>query len=305
MTSTSLVPVEGLIARPRIAPLDGVPPFGCEWVFRGTSGARSGHDRLAALKTSCIDVEAPHRTCNWQPLVSASSEPLADAVPIAPFAANLAVPHASGAARRSDGRRAMAAICWSIGALGIIGWLVAAHELRPGSMPTAVAPGLAGAMQIGAIQRQPPLVSPAAVRSAEPIVEAIDSPSVLPGVARRPEVQRRVTVSDVQRVADATLEPTRIRRTNVRQLTGSVATVARPAAGRHAASIRNHHRPGALPPVADTRDPLDDPLTLIAMANALRASQPTSARPSPTAGYDWTAQLSQRRLTDTPDVFAH
>ncbi|VWD29344.1 hypothetical protein BLA18112_05943 [Burkholderia lata] len=54
----------------------------------------------------------------------------------------------------------------------------------------------------------------------------------------------------------------------------------------------------------DTHDPLDDPLTLIAMASALRATQPARATHAPATGPDWTAQLSHRRLTDTPDAFA-
>ncbi|MBN3779783.1 hypothetical protein G3O06_19795 [Burkholderia sp. Ac-20345] len=52
------------------------------------------------------------------------------------------------------------------------------------------------------------------------------------------------------------------------------------------------------------RDTLDDPLTLIAMESALRATRPARATHAPAAGFDWTAQLSRRRLADTPSAFA-
>ncbi|VWC74096.1 hypothetical protein BLA18109_02752 [Burkholderia lata] len=68
---------------------------------------------------------------------------------------------------------------------------------------------------------------------------------------------------------------------------------------------RTRNRLAASPrATADTRDTLDDPLTLIAMASALRATQPARATHAPTTGLDWTAKLSHRRLTDTPDAFA-
>ncbi|MGC3023972.1 hypothetical protein ACPUER_02265 [Burkholderia sp. DN3021] len=41
------------------------------------------------------------------------------------------------------------------------------------------------------------------------------------------------------------------------------------------------------------------------MANTLRAAQPARAAHAPAAGFDWTSQLSHRRVTDTPDAFAH
>ncbi|RDT01120.1 hypothetical protein DWU95_25040, partial [Burkholderia contaminans] len=39
MTPSHLVPVAGALARPRIAPLDQVPSFGQDWIFRGAPGA--------------------------------------------------------------------------------------------------------------------------------------------------------------------------------------------------------------------------------------------------------------------------
>jgi len=55
-------------------------------------------------------------------------------------------------------------------------------------------------------------------------------------------------------------------------------------------------RPGA------PHDLLDDPLTLIAMANALYADRPARTTAAPVTGFDWTAQLSHRRLTCVPDT---
>lgn len=41
------------------------------------------------------------------------------------------------------------------------------------------------------------------------------------------------------------------------------------------------------------------------MANALRATQPARPAHPSVAGFDWTSQLSHRRVTDVPDAFAH
>ncbi|WP_260428289.1 hypothetical protein [Burkholderia sp. Bp9031] len=40
------------------------------------------------------------------------------------------------------------------------------------------------------------------------------------------------------------------------------------------------------------------------MANTLQANLPARSANVPAAGFDWTAQLSQRRLTDAPDTLA-
>lgn len=80
---------------------------------------------------------------------------------------------------------------------------------------------------------------------------------------------------------------------------------ARPPIRSSTADARTRDRLAASPrATGDTLNTLDDPLTLIAMASALRATQPARATHAPTTGLDWTAQLSHRRLTDTPDAFA-
>ena len=68
--------------------------------------------------------------------------------------------------------------------------------------------------------------------------------------------------------------------------------------------VRTRDRLAASPrATGEALDTLNDPLTLIAMARALRA-QPARATHAPATGFDWMAQLSHRRLTDTPDAFA-
>lgn len=79
----------------------------------------------------------------------------------------------------------------------------------------------------------------------------------------------------------------------------------RPPIRDNTVDTRTRERLAALPrATGDMRDTLDDPLTLIAMASALRATEPVRASHAPATGVDWTAQLSHRRLTDTPDAFA-
>ncbi|WP_423759448.1 hypothetical protein [Burkholderia sp. NLJ2] len=82
---------------------------------------------------------------------------------------------------------------------------------------------------------------------------------------------------------------------------------ARPPIQSDTANARTRDRLVAPPDARDTRDAhdtLDNPLTLISMANALRGAQPARAAPAPAAGFDWTSQLSHRRVTDAPDAFA-
>jgi len=64
-------------------------------------------------------------------------------------------------------------------------------------------------------------------------------------------------------------------------------------------------RPPRIADTRDTHDSLDDPATLIAMANALRATQPAPPTHPSAAGFDWTSHLSHRCVTDVPDAFAH
>ncbi|WP_230955356.1 hypothetical protein [Burkholderia vietnamiensis] len=124
MIQPPVVPVEGKLALPRVAPLGGVPSFGREWTFRPASGAERRTRCVATLTTSCVDSDAPHRACRWQPL---SVEPPS----VAP-AADRSIVRPPG---RTRDRRALHAACWSIGALGIIGTLIATHEPFPRFAP--------------------------------------------------------------------------------------------------------------------------------------------------------------------------
>ncbi|MGS0894941.1 hypothetical protein ACVBGC_20755 [Burkholderia stagnalis] len=311
MTPSPLVPVEGLLGRPRVAPLDNVPPFGREWAVRGGSDTRPGRAGVAVLSTTCIDVDAPHRACRWQPLATTEGGSLAARLPV--ISASTAV---SGEQPGRSRRRALAAACWSFGALGIIGGLIVAHEPGLDSAPADGMLASTGSVQIAAIQPEQPPPSSLSARptATRPIASTAGSSPVSRGVMPRRTASPAAATSrssDTPRVATAppshrtiaartTTAPVR---QPARPLTTRVA--ARPPVVRDAASTPPRHRSGTAPHAIGMRDALDDPLTLIAMASALRAAEPATARPAPAPGFDWTAHLSQRRLTDTPDAFAH
>ncbi|WP_063898391.1 hypothetical protein [Burkholderia stagnalis] len=296
MNPSSLVPVEGEIARPRFTPLDGIP-FGREWTFRGASDAHADNAPVARIVTSCIDVTFPHRACNWLPLRLQR--------PPAPGPA-LPPPHPASA---GGSRRAMFAACWSVGALGIIGWLVAAHA--PQSSTDA---SLHFARSGAVIVQQPaqpvahvatPALQPAAASRTPTAIAARPSPSIV--VAPHPPAPTRpVPTRHAQRPATAP-QP---RATGARAMPPQYVTARSvPAAARVAAHVRPMPqlqravpRLSAVP--APAPEALDDPRTLIAMARALRTEQPAATpSASPEAGFDWTSRLSHRRLTDSPDAF--
>ncbi|WP_244135192.1 MULTISPECIES: hypothetical protein [unclassified Burkholderia] len=313
MIPTPLVSVEGPLARPRVAPLDGVPPFGREWTFRGTPGTRLGTRCAAILKTSCIDVEAPHRMCRWQSPPAA--RPVSAGVPA--VAARAAGQHIEHAAGRAHDRRARHAACWSIGALGIIGWLIAAHEPFPGFAPApamqtvGVEPKHAvqsmGAVQTAAVAPATPTIAPAQPVAVRPVATPSTGAPVTRGATTNPAPRRADTTPNVQRVATAA-PPTPHRSDNRRTATARVQApsaprfTARPSVTHHASRTQTPDRVGSPAHPGAPRDPLDDPLTLIAVANALQADRPAPAANAPVAGFDWTAQLSHRRLTDVPDT---
>ncbi|WP_244100066.1 hypothetical protein [Burkholderia anthina] len=290
MTPSPLVSVEGRLARPRVAPLDGVPPFGGEWTFRGVAGARLGKHCLATLTTSCIDVDAPHRACRWQPL-STTRPSSADLPATPPTPAVLPRPGYRPYPRQHD-RRAIHAACWSIGALGIIGWLIVAHE--PFADFTA-APALhaSGIMLEHATQSAGEVRVAAAPPVAPPLAAA---PHTAPVATPARTSTPRGTAPDAQRVASASTPPPH-------RPSGARTTTARVRAP--ASSPAADSRLAARPPVthlasrASHDDPLDNPLTLIALANTLNAERPARATNAPAADFDWTAQLSHRRVTDT------
>ncbi len=317
MTSSSLVPVEGALARPRAAPLDHVPPFGREWKFRGAPGARPAKNCLATLTTSCIDVDRPHRACRWQPLpvmtpLPASTASTASAgSPLTPAAAG---PRFRRTAGNPHDRRAMVAICWSVGALGIIGWLIAAHEPSAGFGPVlpiqtaSTAPDHAtsftGTVHVAAVPPGPSTHAAPPRKAATPVTKTAGSRPAPRGAAHRPAPSPAKATSDTQRTAAASPHradgphraPTPARTPTVEQL------AAQPPR-QHIAANRPARERHAPPPLAI--DTLDDPLALIAMANTLRGTEPVRATPASAAGFDWTSQLSHRRVTDMPGAFQH
>lgn len=294
MNPSSLVPVEGKIARPRFMPLDGIP-FGREWTFRGASDAHADNAPVARIVTSCIDVTLPHRACNWLPLRLQRPPASGPALPL---------PHPASA---GGSRRAMLAACWSVGALGIIGWLVAAHAPQSGTDASS-----RFARSGAVVVRQPaqpvahvaaPAPQPATAsrtRASPAAIAARPSPPI--AVAPQPPADTHpVPTRHAQRLATAP-QP---------RATGSRATprtqyVTATRAAAHVRPMPQLQRavqplPATPAPAPDT---LDDPRTLIAMAHTLRAEQPTVAPSAPPlAGFDWTSRLSHRRLTDSPDAF--
>ncbi|RQS08936.1 hypothetical protein DIE07_16970 [Burkholderia sp. Bp9002] len=300
MNPSPLVPVEGEIALPRFMPLDGIP-FGREWTFRSASGAHADNALVARIVTSCIDVAFPHRTCNWLPLRLQR-----------PPAPRPALPP-SHPASAGGSRRAMLAACWSVGALGIIGWLVAANAPNSGTdaslrfaqsgavivqQPAQPAVHAATpASQPASASRTPATPAAIAVRPSPPIAVALQPPA-----AARPIPTRRA-----QQLATAPRPRATGSRAMPRMQYATATSV--PAATRVAAHVRPMPQlQRAVPPLpaapAPAPEALDDPRTLIAMAHALRAEQPaaTPSAPRP-AGFDWTSRLSHRRLTDSPDAF--
>ncbi|WP_131753508.1 hypothetical protein [Burkholderia vietnamiensis] len=259
MIQPPAVPVEGKLALPRVAPLGGVPSFGREWTFRPASGAGRRTRCVATLTTSCVASDAPHRACRWQPLTvePPSVAPLAD--------------RSIRTAGRTRDRRALHAACWSIGALGIIGALIATHEPFPRLAPES-------AREHASVMQPHAAPAAAAVRVA-PLasVAAADTPPHRPNIVR--------TLS-APRYASATARP----------------AAALPITG-HTSQTASLDHPQRPPHPDASHDAADDSFTLIALANALQADLHANRATMPTTGFDWTARLSHRRLTDTPDLY--
>lgn len=311
MPPSPLVPVAGALARPRVAPLDHVPSFGREWTFRGAPGARPGKHCLATLATSCIDVDQPHRACHWQPLPVAAPAPTLAESPVAlPAAAGRCSSHTAGGVRDRRGRYA---ICWSIGALGIIGWLIAAHEplaafgpayaiQTAGAVPDH-ATSSSGAVRVAVVPPHTSTNAPPQHKMATPVATTVESPPV----TRRPALRRPTATASVPPTAAAASPRSSGKHTAAAPVRAPTMPrlAAHPPIRRSTVDTRTRDRLAPVPrAIASPRDTLDDPLTLIAMASALRTTPPARATHAPATGFDWTTQLSHRRLTETPDAFA-
>ncbi|AMU07609.1 hypothetical protein A2T82_15510 [Burkholderia cenocepacia] len=317
MTPSPLVPIEGALARPRVNPLDHVPPFGREWRFLGAPGARPGKHGLATLTTSCVDVGSPHRACRWQPLPAAAL-PASGGRAVAPAAAparRLRHP-----ARRPRDRRAMYAVCWSIGALGIIGWLIGTYDPPAGFGPVHAIQATGrtsdhvttstGSIRVASAQPDTSTRVMPQHKMATPVAHTVESPPARHRVALRPATLHPQATADVRHVTPASpRRATGLRTTKSPTRTPVVPRLAaHPPIPRDAAGTGTRDRLAPPPRIANRRDArgsLDDPATLIAMANALRATQPARPAHPSAAGFDWTSQLSHRRVTDTPDAFTH
>lgn len=320
MIPSPLVSIEGALARPRVAPLDGVPPFGLEWRFGAASGTRSDERCVATLTTSCIDVDAPHRACHWQPL--AAAHPTSAGVPV--IVVDASGQHIARAVSRAPDRRARHAACWSLGALAIIGGLIVAHEPIPSSASSpnihtaGVVPEQAtqrsGRVQVGSVERITPalpVIAPAQHIAAQPIATPGASPRPERDVAPEPKSRRSDATPDVRRAISApSPSPHRPHGTRATTALAHAPAVprlaARPPLTHHASHTPAPDRvvsrslpdtPHDLHAPHELHEPLDDPLALIAMANALSTDRPARAGNAPAADFDWTTQLSHRRLT--------
>ncbi|WP_236872803.1 hypothetical protein [Burkholderia sp. NRF60-BP8] len=223
-------------------------------------------------------------------------------------------------ARASHDQRAMYAVCWSIGALGIIGWLIGAYDPPAGFGPASATRAAGSAAElvttstgtIHAAAAQPGTSTHAVPQRnvAMPVANMPGSPPATHRVALRPAPSHPQATADARNVRPAS--PRRATRQHATEAPPRTPVVPRlaahPSIQRSATHTGTRDRlapPPHLADTLDTRDSLDDPVTLIAMANALRATQPARPAPPPAAGFDWMAQLSHRRVTDAPDVFAH
>ncbi|KVU68137.1 hypothetical protein WK72_14980 [Burkholderia ubonensis] len=189
----------------------------------------------------------------------------------------------------------MLASCWTLGALGIIGWLIAAHEpaFDPARAPGNTQTGVTAISRIA----QPPELALAAARvpATEPSVHAapMTAKTEHPVVTHAAALPRTGRASERQATARA--QPA------IPAAHHRVAARVQPAPPPAAASALRRASMSA------PLDDLDDPRTLIALEKALRTEQPAAVRAPQTAAADgdWTSRLSHRRLTDTPDAFMH
>ncbi|HDR9155269.1 TPA: hypothetical protein QDB05_001736 [Burkholderia vietnamiensis] len=304
MIQPPTVPVEGKLALPRVAPLGGVPSFGREWTFRPVSGAERRTRCVATLTTSCVDSDAPHRACRWQPLSveQPSAAPTADRSIVRPPA-------------RTRDRRALHAACWSIGALGIIGALIATHEPFPRLAPESArehasvmqpyeAPA-AAAVRVATIEPIAPNAS--VVVPAHPRAAAQPVPTSSEAARRARDAATAPAPSPLGSVAAADTPPHRPNIVRTLSAPRYASATARPAATwpitGHTSQTASLDHPHRLPHPDGLHDAADDLLTLIALADALQAELPARRATVPAAGFDWTARLSHRRLTDAPDLY--
>lgn len=269
MTASSFVPVEGQLARPSLMPFSGLP-FGHEWTSLAGCPAQ--------LRTVFIDLDAPHRACQWRPLRRTTPAGSA-AMPVVPATSSVLIPTSSGPPR------VLHALCGALGAFGLIGWLVWSH-LSERAAPSA------------------PAAASADVRASRPRPEApprrTSQTTSLP-----PAGAPSAPVIPLPEASHARVEPGR-----------PVATHTRPplehAMRRDAVPPHRAH-----PPVAADHSPArparpttsDDPTTLAewqALYATLRLDTPVTPaadRPPPNPTGDWTSPLRHRRLTADPGQF--
>lgn len=285
------------------------------------AGAPPGKLCVATLSTSCIDIRAPHRACRWGP-IAASASAAADA-PVVPAAASGRAEQAGRTRGTPRERRSLYATCWTIGALAIIGSLIALRGPSAGFAPvraidtTEVVSDRAAPSTIA--HRPAPTRSDSAAAAAQPTAAAsvatiVRSLQPANGATHGRAAPRPGAASDSRALARAShAQQPSARESHRSSRPGSETARATPPSAPRVAALPGHAGRTSNASHASTRGrvapppehALDDPLTPIAIANALRADSPARTASAPAADFDWTSQLSHRRLTDRSPVLTH
>jgi hypothetical protein len=274
MTASSLVPVEGQLARPSLMPFSGLP-FGREWTSLAGCPAQ--------LRTVFIDPDAPHRACQWRPLRRTAP---AGSTTAAPAASSVLIPTSGGPPR------VLHALCCALGAFGLIGWLLWSHLPERAAPPAPSAPAATPAPPEARAGRPRPAAPPRHTSTAPLPPAGAPTHAPVSPVMPLPEASH-ARVKPARPVAIHTrppLEHAMRHDAAAPHRTDPPVTAAR--------SPDRHTRPAAL----------DDPTTfaewqtLYATLRAdLPAALPAAAhRPPPD---DWANALQHRRLTADPARF--
>lgn len=296
MNRSLLVPIEGNLGCPRVTPLERFP-YRSAWIFREAIGAEPGASRTAFLRTSCVDVAAPHRDCEWTPLDKSTIAPLSGArkqvsrtrVAEPRVPRHVVIP-------THDVRTATLVACITTSAIGIIGWLVAAYT------PLSVGPPLRSL--------ESNVVAPAAIIAdlevpfaGHPTSKSAAAISDVPGPGMSTHasqtVHRRVAAAATAADTHRTALVSRRNHAAVRKAEEVGRNLPTPA---HTSPHPARRFDSATEHFAHAVASFDVPPTPIRHANEMRADRPVSSG-SPASRALLLTLRSHRRLTDAPDAF--
>ncbi len=287
MISLPFVPVKGKLACPSLRPFGNLP-FGREW--RGRAEPDTGQCLhwfyRASLRTSFVNLKAPHIECHWAPLLfpmlgntcpaPSSTSSSAVAVPPASYISSQSsdVRHL---AREQGSRRILAVAAWTVSALGTIAWLVGTHLPNSHGLAQALPPTVEhhnSTKSLSTAQNEAPLP----VRVVAPASKLVILPDAF----------------DSDRYAGS--------RSNTRPMPYGVAS-SRQAFGHD--GVRQHTS-AALKSVSVLHRGLHTPDSADAhrvIAASLESdSDDSKVLPSISPSFDW-SPLTHRRLTDAPEPF--